>query len=136
MAQTKMLQVKEKDFDLIVPRFSYCDMPEEIRKFVVDSCREAYKKQHDGELKYYKDLAIHIKKTLDKKEGMAGAWHIIVGKSSLTLISCRNKFRIFCELRTQVYHFVLVGAYRFFSFQTRLIADRFQLSCQSVFIIL
>ena len=51
-----------------MPRFSYCDMDEDIRKFVVDTCREAYKKQHDGELKYYKDLAIHIKKTLDKKE--------------------------------------------------------------------
>ena len=131
-----MLQVKEKDFDLIVPRFSYCDMPEETRKFVVDSCREAYKKQHDGELKYYKDLAIHIKKTLDKKEGMAGAWHIIVGKTSFKLTGFRNEFRIFCELRTQMYHAVLVGAYRFFSFQARLIAGRFQLSCLLEFIIL
>ena len=41
-------------------------MEEETRKFVVDTCREAYKRQHDGELKYYKDLAIHIKHTLDK----------------------------------------------------------------------
>ena len=43
---------------MIIPRFSYCDMDEETRKFVVDTCREAYKRQHDGELKYYKDLAI------------------------------------------------------------------------------
>jgi len=65
---------------LIVPRFSYCDMEEEVRKFVVDTCREAYKKQHDGELKYYKDLAIHIKHTLDKSAKVPGAWHVVVGK--------------------------------------------------------
>ena len=55
-------------------------MEEEVRKFVVDTCREAYKKQHDGELKYYKDLAIHIKHTLDKSAKVPGAWHVVVGK--------------------------------------------------------
>jgi len=55
-------------------------MEEETRKFVVDTCREAYKRQHDGELKYYKDLAIHIKHTLDKSAKVPGAWHVIVGK--------------------------------------------------------
>ena len=40
-----------------MPRFTYCDMEEATRKDIVDVCRDAYKKQHDGELKYYKDLA-------------------------------------------------------------------------------
>ena len=53
-----------------------------MRKYVVDTCREAYKKQHDGELKYYKDLAIHIKHTLDKNPKVPGAWHVVVGKES------------------------------------------------------
>ena len=61
-----------------MPRFTYCDMEEATRKDIVDVCRDAYKKQPDGELKYYKDLACHIKKTLDQK--YPGAWHIVVGK--------------------------------------------------------
>ena len=28
---------------------------------VIEICREAYKMQHDGELKYYKDMAEFIK---------------------------------------------------------------------------
>lgn len=78
MAQAKVNQGKEKEFDSIIPRFSYCDMEEATRKDIVDVCREAYKKQHDGEHKYYKDMAQHIKKTLDVK--YPGAWHIIVGE--------------------------------------------------------
>ena len=54
-------------------------MDEENRKYVVDTCREAYKRQHDGELKYYKDLAIYVKKTLDKSPKCPGAWHVVVG---------------------------------------------------------
>jgi hypothetical protein len=53
-------------------------MEEQTRKDILDVCREAYKKQHDGELKYFKDMAYHIKKTLDVK--IPGAWHIVVGK--------------------------------------------------------
>lgn len=67
MAQGKVNQGKEKDFDSIVPRFDYCDMEEETRKAIVDTCRDAYKRQHDGEFKYFKDMACHIKKTLDQK---------------------------------------------------------------------
>ena len=39
--------------------------------------------QHDGELKYFKDMAGHIKKQIeeqDKDKGTSG-WHVIVGKS-------------------------------------------------------
>lgn len=78
MAHTKVNQGKEKDFDSIIPRFTYCDMEEATRKEIVDTCRDAYKRQHDGEFKYYKDMAQHIKKTLDQKQ--TGAWHIVVGK--------------------------------------------------------
>ena len=89
-----MTQGKEKDFDSIVPRFSYCDMQEDIRKQVVDVCRDAYKRQHDGEFKYFKDLAMHVKKSLDNdlKDDMGqrtldGAWHVVVGKFAMWFIT-------------------------------------------------
>ena len=40
--------------------------------------REACKKHHDGELKYYKTMAIFVKEQLDAKLG--NSWHICVGK--------------------------------------------------------
>ena len=40
--------------------------------------REACKKHHDGELKYYKTMAIYVKEQLDQKLG--NSWHICVGK--------------------------------------------------------
>jgi hypothetical protein len=78
MATAKVGQNKEKDFDSIVPRYGYCDMSEETKRDVIEVCREACKMQHDNELKYYKDMAIHIKGVLDQKLG--GSFHIIVGK--------------------------------------------------------
>ena len=36
--------------------------------------------QHDGELKYNKDMALYIKHELEKK--VPGGWHIIVGKKT------------------------------------------------------
>ncbi len=88
MANT-VKQHKEKDFDSIVPRFTYCDMEEQTRKDIVDVCRDAYKRQHDGEFKYYKDLAFHIKKTLDAK--YSGAWHVVVGTSFGSYVSYEHK---------------------------------------------
>ena len=44
MAQAKVNQGKEKDFDSITPRFDYCDMDEATRKDIVDVCRDAYKR--------------------------------------------------------------------------------------------
>lgn len=35
--------------------------------------------QHDGELKYHKDMALYIKHEMEKKQ--QGSWHIIVGKN-------------------------------------------------------
>ena len=35
--------------------------------------------QHDGELKYNKDMALYIKHEVEKK--FQGSWHIIVGKT-------------------------------------------------------
>ena len=78
MATNKIAQLKEKDFDEIVPRVGFCDMSEETQAEVVATCKEACKMQHDGEFKYYKDMAIYVKQQLDKKLG--GSWHIIVGK--------------------------------------------------------
>ena len=81
MAQGKVSQTKEKDFDKIFPRFTYTDMEEEMRKAVINLCRDAYKRQHDGEFKYYRDMALFVKKALDKDFG--GAWHVVVGKSHI-----------------------------------------------------
>ena len=78
MAQNKVPQQKEKDFDDVLPREGFCDMPEELQETVVNTAREACKKHHDGELKYYKSMAIYVKESLDKKLG--GSWHICVGK--------------------------------------------------------
>jgi hypothetical protein len=64
-ATNKVNQGKEKDFDTIIPRFTYCDMEEPVRKEIVDTCRDAYQRQYQGEFKYFKDMAQHIKKTLD-----------------------------------------------------------------------
>ena len=36
-------------------------MKEEHQKIVVETCKEAFKKQHDGEFKYYKSMAKYIK---------------------------------------------------------------------------
>ena len=78
MAQSKIPQQKEKDFDDVNPRETFCDMPEEFQADVVATAREACKKHHDGELRYYKHMAIYVKEQLDKKLG--GSWHICVGK--------------------------------------------------------
>ena len=88
MAQSKIAQQKEKDFDDVVPREGFCDMSEEDQETVVAAAREACKKHHDGEFKYYKTMAIYIKEQLDKKLG--GSWHIIVGKLQLLVPSFIN----------------------------------------------
>ena len=77
-AQNKLQQGKEKDFDEIVPRDGFVDMSEDDQKIVVETCKEAYKKQHDGEFKYYKQMAIYIKEQIDKK--IKPSFHVIVGK--------------------------------------------------------
>ena len=48
-----------------MPRYEFCDMPDETKNQVIEICREACKMQHDNELKYFKDMAGHIKKQLD-----------------------------------------------------------------------
>ena len=63
----------------MVPRDGFCDMLEETQEVVMAVAREACKKHHDGELKYYKTMAIYVKEQLDQKLG--NSWHICVGKS-------------------------------------------------------
>ena len=48
--------------------------------------------QHDGELKYYKDMAQEIKKSMDEKFG--GGWHIIVGTSFGSFVTYEHKSMI------------------------------------------
>ena len=73
-----MQQTKEKDFEDVEPRQGFCDMPEDNKEKVINTAKEACKKHHDGDLKYYKSMAIYVKERLDKELG--GSWHIIVGK--------------------------------------------------------
>jgi hypothetical protein len=35
--------------------------------------------KHDGELKYYKDMALHVKHEMEKRKENFGGWHVIVG---------------------------------------------------------
>ena len=56
-------------------------MTEETQEIVIATAREACKKHHDGELKYYKTMAIYVKEQLDKKLGPS--WHLVVGKLHL-----------------------------------------------------
>ena len=67
----------------MVPRVGFCDMAEETQIEVVQICKEACKMQLDGDLKYYKDMAIYVKTQLDKKVG--GSYHVIVGKLHFSL---------------------------------------------------
>lgn len=62
---TKVGQTKDKDFDLILPRISFTDMVEERKLACIEICREAYKKQYDTELKYYKDMALFVKHEME-----------------------------------------------------------------------
>ena len=40
--------------------------------------------QHDGELKYFKDMAGYVKKRIEDEEKGTSGWHVIVGKHSFT----------------------------------------------------
>jgi hypothetical protein len=55
-------------------------MDEEDQAMIVEVCKEAYKKLHDGEFKYYKEMAKYIKEQVDKKKNQLPQYHIIVGK--------------------------------------------------------
>ena len=35
--------------------------------------------QHDGELKYFKDMASYVKKRIEDEEKGASGWHVIIG---------------------------------------------------------
>ena len=88
----KVSMQHEKDFDNIIPRFGYCDMDDVMKKEVVEVCRESCKMQHENELKYYKDMAIHVKTNLDKK--LKGTWHVIIGKPYFTSNIFRHQLRL------------------------------------------
>ncbi len=89
---TKVTQQKEKDFEDIVERVDFTDMPEDKRIAVVEFCKNAYKLQHDGELKYYKDLALHIKHEMETK--FNGSWHVAVGTHFGSYITSESKTTI------------------------------------------
>ena len=132
MASTRVAQGKEKEFDNIPPRHGFVDMGEEMQKEVVDICRAACKKQHDGDAKYYKDMAIYVKGELDKKLG--GSFHVIIGKSQThnassnsshsILLVHRHELRIICILRDSPHNVVLAGKYRIPRLQTRMKLQR------------
>ena len=79
-AGSKVGQQKGKDWDIVVPRYGYCDMEESVLEKVVAACKLACGAEH----KYYKDYAQQIKGDLDKE--LTGSWHIIVGKLQKLLL--------------------------------------------------
>ena len=92
---------------------------------MIGVAREACKKHHDGELKYYKSIAIYVKEQLDKKLG--GSYHICVGKLQLFISGihffyrfvlcfvpvCRHKLRKLLHISDSNNVSVLDGTYRF-----------------------
>ena len=55
--------------------------------------------QHDGELKYFKDMACHIKKQIEEQEKGTSGWHVVVGKSNIFsshITYSRHKLWQFC----------------------------------------
>ena len=75
----RVKQSIEKDYESIVPRIGFVDMDETMQQNVFAICKEAYKKLADGECKYFKDMATHIKKKMDDTYS-PGSYHVIVGK--------------------------------------------------------
>ena len=109
---SKVGQQKGKDWEVVVPRYGYCDMEEENLEKVVAACKSAC----GAELKYYKDYAMQIKAELDKEIGPS--WHVVVGKLHFYLCaflnltdyaarSYRNTFWFIRRLRTQAHRTIL-----------------------------
>ena len=48
--------------------------------------------QHDGELKYFKDMAFFVKKALEEK--FEDSWHVIVGTNFGSFVSYEHKTMI------------------------------------------
>ena len=47
--------------------------------------------QHDGELKYFKDMAGYIKKCIEEEEKGTSGWHVIVGTNFGSFVTYENK---------------------------------------------
>ena len=89
--------------------------------------------QYDGELKYYKDMALHIKHEMEKKQ--LGSWHVIVGKSFsylnktnasfpssnlMTNLQFRDELWLVRNVRAQGDNTFLLGTHRLPLVQTRM----------------
>jgi len=83
---SKVGQQKGKDWEVVVPRYGYCDMEESALEKVVAACKLACGAEH----KYYKDYAMQIKGDLDKELG--GSWHIVVGKLQIFTLNRAFEF--------------------------------------------
>ena len=47
--------------------------------------------QHDGELKYFKDMANYVKKRIEDEEKSTSGWHVIIGKFLILITSISLK---------------------------------------------
>mmetsp|Transcript_5234 Transcript_5234/g.3959 ORF Transcript_5234/g.3959 Transcript_5234/m.3959 type:complete len:85 (-) Transcript_5234:52-306(-) len=66
-------------------------MVEDRKTLCIEICREAYRLQHEGELKYYKDMALYIKHEMEKKSENQGSWHIVVGTNFGSFVTYEHK---------------------------------------------
>ena len=48
--------------------------------------------QHDGQIKYFKDMAEHIKKSVE--EHFENSWHVVVGTNFGSFVSYEHKSMI------------------------------------------
>ena len=85
-----MPQHKEKNFDDIKPNVSYAEMDDETAEIAYEICREAYKMQHDGELKYFKDMASFVKTSMEEKVENT-CWHVVAGTNFGSFVSYEHK---------------------------------------------
>ena len=57
--------------------------------------------QHDGELKYFKDMASYVKKRIEDEEKGTSGWHVIIGKYLILKACISFKESTFILISTQ-----------------------------------
>mmetsp|Transcript_51378 Transcript_51378/g.142229 ORF Transcript_51378/g.142229 Transcript_51378/m.142229 type:complete len:113 (+) Transcript_51378:201-539(+) len=84
-------EVEETKFAPVT--FRHVDMADEMRDFVAAAAQEAQQK-----FKIEKDMATHVKKKMDEKEG--GTWHAIAGQSYGVSLTHETQYLVFFTVET------------------------------------
>eukprot|EP00753_Platysulcus_tardus_P006827 PLAT14610.1.p2 GENE.PLAT14610.1~~PLAT14610.1.p2 ORF type:complete len:106 (+),score=39.22 PLAT14610.1:56-373(+) len=76
---------EKKDVDMGRIQILYTDMLREAQETAISSAVDGLRMLLRGEAGFYKDVAAHVKDTLDSS--LAGTWHVIVGKNFGSFVS-------------------------------------------------